>query len=94
MREAQRYLAPPLEEPPEHLTRAEREKWYRLRGIAQRRGQRLDVPPPVEGPDDAVLSKIAKFRRSFLGYVGITFMLFVINAAAQIIKSAAIRRYG
>lgn len=83
MREAQRRLAPTLEEPPEHFTRAEREKWYKQRGIAQRRGQRLDVPlpPPLEGPDEKVLAKISKFRRSFLGYVGITFMLFVINAA-------------
>ena len=81
MREAQRRLAPTVEEPPDHFTRAEREKWYKQRGIAQRRGQRIDVPLPVEGPDEKVLSKISKFRRSFLGYVGITFMLFVINAA-------------
>ena len=80
MREAQRRLAPTVEEPPEHFTRAEREKWYKQRGIAQRRGQRVDVPlPPLEGPDDRTLSKISKFRRKFLGYLGITFMLFVMN---------------
>jgi serine/threonine-protein kinase len=81
MREAQRRVVPvppSLEEPPEGLTRAEREKWYRQRGIAQHRGRRVD--PPIESPDDKVIGKIARFRRSFLGYLGITFMLFVINA--------------
>ena len=81
MREAQRRLVPvppSLEEPPEGLTRAEREKWYRSRGIAQRGGRRIDAP--IESPDEKIIAKIAKFRRSFLGYIGITFMLFVINA--------------
>jgi serine/threonine-protein kinase len=81
MREAQRRIVPvppSLEDPPEGLTRAERERWYRQRGIAQHRGRRID--PPIESPDDRVIGKIARFRRSFLGYLGITFMLFVINA--------------
>jgi hypothetical protein len=83
MREAQRRLVPvppSLEDPPEGLTRAEREKWYRTRGIAQRGGRRIDAP--IESPDEKIIAKIAKFRRSFLGYIGITFMLFVINAMA------------
>jgi hypothetical protein len=81
MREAQRRLVPvppSLEDAPEGLTRAERERWYRQRGIAQRGGRRIDVP--IESPDEKIIAKIAKFRRSFLGYIGITFMLFVINA--------------
>ena len=81
MRDAQRRLVPvppSLEEAPEGLTRAEREKWYRQRGIAQRAGRRIDVP--IESPDEKIIAKIAKFRRSFLGYIGITFMLLVINA--------------
>ena len=83
MREAQRRIVPvppSLEDPPEGLTRAERERWYRQRGIAQHRGRRVDAP--IESPDDKIIGKIAKFRRSFLGYIGITFMLFVINAMA------------
>jgi serine/threonine-protein kinase len=81
MRDAQRRLVPvppPLDDPPEGLTRAERERWYRQRGIAQHRGRRVDAP--IESPDDRIIGKIARFRRSFLGYIGITFMLFVINA--------------
>ena len=83
MREAQRRIVPvppSLEDPPDGLTRAERERWYRQRGIAQHRGRRVDAP--IESPDDRIIGKIAKFRRSFLGYIGITFMLFVINAMA------------
>ena len=82
MREAERRLVPvppELEEPPPGLTRAEREKWYRQRGIAQRGGARR-TEMPIESPDERIIGKIAKFRRSFLGYIGITFMLFVINA--------------
>ena len=81
MREAERRLVPmppELEEPPQGLTRAEREKWFRQRGIAQRGGRRTEMP--IESPDEKIIGKIAKFRRSFLGYIGITFMLFVINA--------------
>ena len=81
MREAQRRVAPippVFDDPPEGLTRAERREWYRQRRIVGRDARQYDTPP-VESPDEKIFGRIARFRRKFLGYVGITFMLFVTN---------------
>lgn len=81
LREAQRRmvpLPPVFDDPPEHLARGERREWYRQRRQAQRQAGHYDTP---DSSSNRIASKISRFRRSLLGYLGTSVMLFVINAA-------------
>ncbi len=81
MREAQRRmvpLPPVFDDPPEHLSRGERREWYRQRRRAQRDAGQYDTP---ESATNRIAAKVSRFRRSLLGYLGTSVMLFVINAA-------------